>query len=103
MIQLKRAYEKPDSLEGYRVLVEPFWPRDLAEKDAKLMIPLRQIGCSGQVVSCKKLFRSHEAALLSAEDCTALPVAMHDVLYDQKVRPSAYEDADGYNRGHQTV
>jgi uncharacterized protein YeaO (DUF488 family) len=35
MIQLKRAYEEPDSDDGFRVLVEPYWPRDLAEKDAK--------------------------------------------------------------------
>jgi uncharacterized protein YeaO (DUF488 family) len=36
MIQLKRAYEKPSPEDGFRVLVERFWPRDLDEKHARL-------------------------------------------------------------------
>ena len=49
MIQLKRAYEKPDSLDGYRVLVEPFWPRDLAEKDAKFDEWLKEVAPSDEL------------------------------------------------------
>ena len=27
MIQIKRAYEKPEESDGYRVLVDRLWPR----------------------------------------------------------------------------
>jgi uncharacterized protein YeaO (DUF488 family) len=36
MIQILRAYEKSSPSDGFRVLVERFWPRDLDEKHAKL-------------------------------------------------------------------
>ena len=49
MIQLKRAYEKPDSQDGFRVLVEPFWPRDLAEKDAKFDQWLKEVAPSDEL------------------------------------------------------
>jgi uncharacterized protein YeaO (DUF488 family) len=49
MIQLKRAYEKPDSQDGFRVLVEPFWPRDLAEKDAKFDLWLKEVAPSDEL------------------------------------------------------
>lgn len=43
MIQLKRAYEKPSPKDGFRVLVERFWPRDLDEKHAKLDLWLKDV------------------------------------------------------------
>jgi uncharacterized protein YeaO (DUF488 family) len=49
MILLKRAYEKPESLDGYRVLVKPFWPRDLAEKDAKFDEWLKEVAPSDEL------------------------------------------------------
>ena len=49
MIQLKRAYEKPDSQDGFRVLVEPYWPRDLAEKDAKFDEWLKEVAPSAEL------------------------------------------------------
>ena len=42
MIQLKRAYEKPSPEDGFRVLVERFWPRDLDEKHAKIDLWLEE-------------------------------------------------------------
>jgi uncharacterized protein YeaO (DUF488 family) len=49
VIQLKRAYETPDSQDGFRVLVEPFWPRDLAEKDAKFDQWLKEVAPSDEL------------------------------------------------------
>jgi uncharacterized protein YeaO (DUF488 family) len=49
MIQLKRAYDKPDSQDGFRVLVEPYWPRDLAEKDAKFDQWLKEVAPSAEL------------------------------------------------------
>ncbi len=46
MIQLKRAYEKPSPDDGFRVLVERFWPRDLNEKHAKLDLWLGEVAPS---------------------------------------------------------
>jgi len=49
MIQLKRAYDNPDSQDGFRVLVEPYWPRDLAEKDAKFDQWLKEVAPSADL------------------------------------------------------
>jgi uncharacterized protein YeaO (DUF488 family) len=46
MIQLKRAYEKPSPEDGFRVLVERFWPRNLDEKHAKLDVWLKEVAPS---------------------------------------------------------
>ncbi len=46
MIQIKFAYEKPSADDGFRVLVEPFWPRDLDEKHAKLGLWLKEVAPS---------------------------------------------------------
>ena len=42
MIQLKRAYDKPAPEDGFRVLIERFWPRDLDEKHAKIGLWLKE-------------------------------------------------------------
>ena len=49
MIQLKRAYDKRDSQDGFRVLVEPYWPRDLAEKDAEFDQWLKEVAPSAEL------------------------------------------------------
>jgi uncharacterized protein YeaO (DUF488 family) len=49
MIQLKRAYEKPSPEDGFRVLVERFWPRDLDEKHAKLGLWLQEVAPSTEL------------------------------------------------------
>lgn len=46
MIQLKQAYDKPSPQDGFRVLVERFWPRDLTEKHAKLDLWLQELAPS---------------------------------------------------------
>jgi uncharacterized protein YeaO (DUF488 family) len=49
MIQLKRAYDKPSPQDGYRVLVERYWPRDLDEKHAKIDLWLKEVAPSPQL------------------------------------------------------
>ena len=49
MIQLKRAYEKPSPEDGFRVLVERFWPRDLDEKHAKVDLWLKDVAPSTEL------------------------------------------------------
>jgi uncharacterized protein YeaO (DUF488 family) len=49
MIQLKRAYEKPHPEDGFRVLVERFWPRDLDEKHAKIDLWLKEVAPSTEL------------------------------------------------------
>jgi uncharacterized protein YeaO (DUF488 family) len=49
MIQLKRAYEKPSPADGFRVLVERFWPRDLDEKHSKIDLWLKKVAPSAEL------------------------------------------------------
>jgi uncharacterized protein YeaO (DUF488 family) len=46
MIHLKRADEDASPEDGFRVLVERFWPRDLDEKHAKLDLGLKDVAPS---------------------------------------------------------
>ena len=46
MIRLKRAYDPPEAGDGFRVLVERFWPRDLDEKHARLDLWLQEVAPS---------------------------------------------------------
>lgn len=43
MIRLKNAYDAPSSEDGFRVLVERFWPRDLDERHSKLDLWLKEV------------------------------------------------------------
>lgn len=49
MIQLKRAYDKPSPKDGFRVLLERFWPRDLDEKHAKIDLWLKEAAPSTEM------------------------------------------------------
>jgi len=49
MIQLKGAYEKPSPEDGFRVLVDRFWPRDLDEKHAKIDLWLKEAAPSTEL------------------------------------------------------
>ncbi|MCS6977970.1 MAG: DUF488 family protein [Gemmatales bacterium] len=49
MIHLKRAYDKPSPTDGFRVLVERHWPRDLDEKHAKIDLWLKEVAPSDEL------------------------------------------------------
>ena len=42
-IRLKRAYEKPESRDGTRVLVDKLWPRGVKKEDARIDAWLKEI------------------------------------------------------------
>jgi uncharacterized protein YeaO (DUF488 family) len=46
MFRLKRAFEEVEPEDGFRVLVERFWPRDLPEQQAKIHLWLKQVAPS---------------------------------------------------------
>ncbi len=48
-ILLKRAYEKPDPIDGKRILVERLWPRGLRKEDAKIDEWLKDIAPSPEL------------------------------------------------------
>lgn len=35
-IQIKRIYEKPDSEDGYRILIDRLWPRGIKKEDVEI-------------------------------------------------------------------
>src|SRR5262245_46875295 len=58
MIKLKRAYDKPSSDDGARILVERLWPRGLTKKRAAVDLWLKDIAPSPAL---RKWF-GHDAA-----------------------------------------
>ena len=45
-IRLKRAYEEPESQDGFRVLVDRLWPRGLSKEGAGIDLWLKEIAPS---------------------------------------------------------
>ena len=56
MIRLKRAYEKPERLDGYRVLVDRLWPRGVKKEGARLDEWAREVAPSDGL---RKEFHGH--------------------------------------------
>lgn len=48
-IKLKRAYDKPDENDGFRILVDRLWPRGLSKTEAKIDAWLKDIAPSDQL------------------------------------------------------
>jgi uncharacterized protein YeaO (DUF488 family) len=48
-IQLKRAYEKPQKSDGFRVLIDRIWPRGVRKEDLKLDQWLRTLAPSTEL------------------------------------------------------
>jgi uncharacterized protein YeaO (DUF488 family) len=49
VIQLKRVYEKPESDDGIRILVERLWPRGLSKEKAEVDIWLKDAAPSNEL------------------------------------------------------
>jgi uncharacterized protein YeaO (DUF488 family) len=56
MIQVKRAYEKPEESDGYRVLVDRLWPRGVKKEAARLDEWAREVAPSDGL---RKEFHGH--------------------------------------------
>jgi uncharacterized protein YeaO (DUF488 family) len=48
-IRLKRAYEKPATDDGYRVLVDRLWPRGISKRAARIDLWLKDIAPSSEL------------------------------------------------------
>ena len=48
-IQLKRAYDKPQKSDGFRVLIDRIWPRGIRKEDLKLDQWLRTLAPSTEL------------------------------------------------------
>lgn len=49
MIRLKRAYEPPSEMDGYRVLIDRLWPRGVKKEDLALDAWLKEIAPSTEL------------------------------------------------------
>lgn len=49
MIKVKRVYEPPSQEDGYRVLVDRFWPRGMSKQKARVDLWLRDIAPSDEL------------------------------------------------------
>jgi len=57
MIRVKRIYEKADTRDGWRVLVDRLWPRGMKKESAKIDLWMKEIAPSDEL---RKRFH-HEA------------------------------------------
>jgi uncharacterized protein YeaO (DUF488 family) len=48
-IRMRRAYEKPDQKDGFRVLVDRVWPRGVRKDDLRLDAWLKEVAPSTQL------------------------------------------------------
>ena len=48
-LQLKRAYDQPESADGFRVLVDRLWPRGVTKDKAKIDLWLKDIAPSTEL------------------------------------------------------
>jgi uncharacterized protein YeaO (DUF488 family) len=49
MVKLKRIYATPDSMDGYRVLVDRLWPRGVSKEKAHIELWMKEIGPSDRL------------------------------------------------------
>ena len=48
-VRVKRVYDKPDSKDGLRILVDRLWPRGLSKKDANIDLWLKSVAPSNDL------------------------------------------------------
>ncbi len=49
MIKIKRAYQRADDGDGFRILVDRLWPRGISKEKAKLDIWLKDVAPSNEL------------------------------------------------------
>ncbi len=49
MIKVKRTYEKPSEEDGYRILVDRLWPRNVKKEKANINLWLKEIAPSNEL------------------------------------------------------
>jgi len=79
MVRIKRVYEKPDSTDGFRVLVDRLWPRGMKKEQAKVDLWMKDVAPSDAL---RKSFhheamkwpifeRKYQAELKTKKECLA--------------------------------
>lgn len=48
-LQIKRVYDTPTKMDGYRILVDRLWPRGLTKEKAKIDLWLKEIAPSNEL------------------------------------------------------
>lgn len=48
-VRIKRAYERPEPGDGFRVLVDRLWPRGVAKDDTRIDLWLKEIAPSAEL------------------------------------------------------
>ena len=48
-VSIKRVYEKPESVDGFRVLVDRLWPRGVSKEHAEVDEWLKDVGPSAEL------------------------------------------------------
>jgi uncharacterized protein YeaO (DUF488 family) len=49
MFKIKRSYQDPDIEDGFRILVERLWPRELSKKKARLDLWMKEIAPTNEL------------------------------------------------------
>ena len=87
MIHLKRAYEPFQVSDGYRVLVEPLWPRGLRKVDAHVerFSEFRE-RYKGELRADPARTAVSQVANRPARETVTLVYSAHDDVHDNAVR-----------------
>ena len=48
-MKIKRIYDKPSKVDGYRILVDRLWPRGISKKNSKVDLWLKEISPSNEL------------------------------------------------------
>ena len=62
MIKLKRVYLDAEKEDGYRILVDRFWPRGISKEKAQLDLWLKEIAPSNEEIPARIDFRRRKEA-----------------------------------------
>jgi uncharacterized protein YeaO (DUF488 family) len=77
MVRIKRVYEKPDSADGFRVLVDRLWPRGMKKEQAKVDLWMKDVAPSDvlrksfhhEAMKWPVFEKKYQAELKSKKDC----------------------------------
>ena len=91
MIKLKRAYEKAEKSDGYRILVDRLWPRGMSKEKEHLNLWLKDIAPSNEL---RKSF-GHDPAKWS--------MFKKEYATELKNNPDAVKQLKELHKQHKTI
>ena len=93
-LRIKRVYERPDTTDGFRVLVDRLWPRGLSRERAKIDLWLKDIAPSDTL---RRRFHGDPAAWGNFK------TAYYAELEAAPAQPAVHDLLDRLNRGPVTL